>query len=114
MFDLSFAEIAMVVVVGVLVIGPKELPAVLRQIGRFMRQIKGISGQFRQQLEMMDGVREMQQLRQEFREEVRIIENEHGEQFESYDISDLLPQNHDMKIVSEGEDDTPHADNMKP
>ncbi len=36
MFDLSFAELMVVAVVALVVIGPEELPGLLRQWGRFV------------------------------------------------------------------------------
>ena len=36
MFDFSFGEILLTAVVALLVVGPKELPGILRQWGRFV------------------------------------------------------------------------------
>lgn len=80
----------MVGLVAILAIGPKELPTVVRQVARFIRQMKAMAGQFRQQFDLMDESGDLHALRKELREEIRLIQNEKGEVFESYDISDLI------------------------
>ncbi len=76
MFDLSLAEIAFIAVVALVAIGPKELPVMLKTIGRWIGKIKRFSAGVMQQLEL-DGLQD----------EVRTIQNEAGETFEAYDLS---------------------------
>ena len=40
MFDISWGKLVIIGVVALLVIGPKELPAVLRQLGQWMTKIR--------------------------------------------------------------------------
>ncbi len=47
MFDIGWAEIILIMLVGLLVIGPKEFPRVIRYISKIMGQIRNI----RQQLQ---------------------------------------------------------------
>lgn len=51
MFDLSWSELLIVVAVAVLVIGPKELPAVMHTLGRLARRLQYIRYAFSQQFE---------------------------------------------------------------
>lgn len=50
MLDFGWAELFMIAVVGVFVIGPKDIPAVMRSLGRLMRRVQymkySISQQF--------------------------------------------------------------------
>ena len=50
MFDIAWTEMLMLAVLTVLVVGPKDLPKVMRGIGNFIRKIRGMAGDF------MDGV----------------------------------------------------------
>ena len=46
MFGLGWAEIMVAAVVGLIVIGPKELPVVFRKIGQFVGKAKGMASDF--------------------------------------------------------------------
>lgn len=49
MFDLSWGEIALVGVIALLVIGPKELPGVLRGIGQALAKLRAMASDFQYQ-----------------------------------------------------------------
>lgn len=51
MFGLGGAELIVVVLLAVLFIGPKDLPRVARQLGRFFGQLKGATEEFKSTLE---------------------------------------------------------------
>jgi sec-independent protein translocase protein TatB len=40
MFDVGWSEILVIVVIAVLVIGPKDIPNILYQVGRFFRRFQ--------------------------------------------------------------------------
>ncbi len=44
MFGLSFAEAVLLGVIGLVVLGPKQLPEVARTIGRLLNELKRASG----------------------------------------------------------------------
>lgn len=44
MFGLSFAEVALLGVIGLVVLGPKQLPEVARTIGRLLNELKRATG----------------------------------------------------------------------
>ena len=46
MFGLGWAEIMVAAIVGLIVIGPKELPVVFRKIGHFVGKAKGMARDF--------------------------------------------------------------------
>lgn len=56
MFDIAWSEMALIAAVALVVIGPKELPRVLRQMGIWMRKLRLLAGEF--QRNMDDMVRE--------------------------------------------------------
>ena len=50
MFSFGWSEIALTVVIIVIVVGPKEIPNLLRQLGSFSRSIKKITREFKSSL----------------------------------------------------------------
>ena len=46
MLSLGWSEITIIVVIIVIVVGPKELPSLLKQLGTFSKKIKSISREF--------------------------------------------------------------------
>jgi sec-independent protein translocase protein TatB len=51
MFDIGAGELLVIGVVALVVIGPKELPAVLRQAGKFTNKVRQMAGEFRSQFD---------------------------------------------------------------
>ena len=49
MFDISWGEMLVVGIVALLVIGPKELPSVIRSVGRAVGKLRTMAGEFRGQ-----------------------------------------------------------------
>jgi sec-independent protein translocase protein TatB len=56
MFDIGWTEILIIAVVAIIVVGPKDLPRMLRSLGRYAGQLKRTAGEFRSQFD--DAVRE--------------------------------------------------------
>ena len=50
MFSFGWSEIALTVIIIVIVVGPKEIPNLLKQIGSFSKSIKKISREFKKSL----------------------------------------------------------------
>jgi len=51
MFDISWGEMLVVGVVALVVIGPKELPGVIRSLGRGLGKLRSMAGEFRTQFD---------------------------------------------------------------
>lgn len=56
MFEIGWSEFLIVAVVALVVVGPKDLPVLLRTIGRYVGDAKRLAGSLRAQLD--DAVRE--------------------------------------------------------
>jgi sec-independent protein translocase protein TatB len=56
MFDVSASELLVIGAVALIVIGPKELPGVLRMVGQTVGKLKRMAGEFRTQFD--DAMRE--------------------------------------------------------
>ena len=50
MFSFGWSEIALTVIIIVIVVGPKEIPNLLKQFGSFSKSIKKISREFKKSL----------------------------------------------------------------
>ncbi|KRA84296.1 Sec-independent protein translocase protein TatB [Altererythrobacter sp. Root672] len=77
MFDIGPDELLLIVVVAVIVIGPKDLPLALRTAGRWMGKMRKVSGHFRTGLEAMIREAEMQEMEEKWREQNAKIMREH-------------------------------------
>ncbi len=51
MFDISWGEMVLVGVVALVVIGPKELPTVMRTVGKYVAKLRTMAGDFRAQFD---------------------------------------------------------------
>jgi sec-independent protein translocase protein TatB len=51
MFDISWTEFLLIGIVALIVIGPKELPGVLRTLGQYTRKVRGMAAEFQNQFQ---------------------------------------------------------------
>ena len=51
MFDIGWPELFVVAVVLIVVVGPKDLPGMLRTFGRMIAKLRGMAGEFRSQFD---------------------------------------------------------------
>jgi sec-independent protein translocase protein TatB len=51
MFDIGWSEILVIAVVAIVVVGPKELPRMLRAFGKTMGQVRRTANDFRRQFD---------------------------------------------------------------
>jgi sec-independent protein translocase protein TatB len=69
MFDIGASELLLVVVVAIVVIGPKDLPLALRTAGRWIGKIRRVSGHFRAGVETMIREAELEEMERKWREQ---------------------------------------------
>ena len=69
MFDIGASELLLVVVVAIVVIGPKDLPLALRAAGRWVAKIRSVSGHFRSGIETMIREAELEEMEKKWREQ---------------------------------------------
>jgi sec-independent protein translocase protein TatB len=65
MFDISWTEFLLIGVVALIVIGPKELPGVLRTLGQYTRKVRGMAADFQNQFNEAMREAEMADLKKE-------------------------------------------------
>jgi len=69
MFDLGSYEFLLMALVALIVIGPKDLPNVLRFVGRWVGKARGIIAQFRSGIDDMVRDSELKDMEKKWQEE---------------------------------------------
>jgi sec-independent protein translocase protein TatB len=65
MIDLSWSHILIVLVVALVVVGPKDLPRLMRIVGRWVAKARAMADQFRKSFDEMARQAELDELRTE-------------------------------------------------
>ncbi|QVL46245.1 MAG: twin-arginine translocase subunit TatB [Methylophilaceae bacterium] len=71
MFDISFAELMLIAVVGLLVIGPDKLPQVARSLGAFVGRLQRYVMQVKEEVNREARFEDLQKLQQEIIDNAR-------------------------------------------
>lgn len=53
MFDIGWTEMAVIAAVALLIIGPKDLPKVMRTVGQWVRKLRLLAGEFQRNIDDM-------------------------------------------------------------
>jgi sec-independent protein translocase protein TatB len=77
MFDIGPSELLLILIVAVIAIGPKELPAALRTFGKWIGQMRRVSAHFRTGLDAMIREAEMEELEKKWTAQNIKIMREH-------------------------------------
>lgn len=95
MFDIGAIELLVVVVVAIIVIGPKDMPQALRVAGRWVGKIRRASAQFRSGFDAMVREAEMEDMERKWKEQnARIMAEspgDAGEHSASGESADMQP-----------------------
>jgi sec-independent protein translocase protein TatB len=65
MFDLSWSHILLVLIVALVVVGPKDLPKLMRTAGQWTAKARAMADQFRKSFDEMARQSELEELRAE-------------------------------------------------
>ncbi len=77
MFDIAPTELLIVAIVALVVIGPKDLPRVMRTVGHWVGKARGMARHFRSGLDTMMREAEIEEMEKKWREENERIMREH-------------------------------------
>ena len=69
MFDVAPTELLLVLVVALVVIGPKDLPKAMRFVGKWVGKARGMARHFRAGLDTMMREAELEELEKQWREQ---------------------------------------------
>ena len=75
MFDISFAELMMIAVVALLVVGPDKLPQVARTVGAFVGRLQRYVAQIKEEVNRDARFEELQKLQQEIKQGAGQVES---------------------------------------
>ncbi len=77
MFGIDSAELLVVALVALVVIGPKDLPKVMRTVGYWVGRARGMARHFRSGIDTMIRESELEEMEKKWREENERIMREH-------------------------------------
>ena len=77
MFDVGASELLMIVIVAVVVIGPKDMPVALRTAGRWIGKMRRVSGHFRSGIDAMVREAELEDMERKWCEQNEAIMKAH-------------------------------------
>lgn len=63
--EIGATELMVIAAVALIVVGPKDLPVLLRKVGRFMAKLRGMAAEFRASFDEMARQSELDELRKE-------------------------------------------------
>jgi len=66
--QIGFAEMLILALLAIIVVGPKDLPKLMRAVGQGLAKIRGLANEFTQAFDEMGAEQEMAELRRELRE----------------------------------------------
>ncbi|HEV2545812.1 MAG TPA: Sec-independent protein translocase protein TatB [Stellaceae bacterium] len=72
MFDFAWSEIAVIAVVALVVIGPKDLPKVLRTVGTWVGKARAIAREFQSSLDQMIREAELEEVRKQVEDAAKV------------------------------------------
>ncbi len=107
MFDVSFSELLLILVVGLLVFGPEKLPEVIRTTSLWIAKIKRSFTQMRSEIEREMGVDELKRdlhnnaLMQNLRDVQNDLQNTHQELRNlPYDVKDVVQRANSSELAA--------------
>lgn len=105
MFDLSWAEMAVVMIVGILVIGPKDMPVVIRNIKKFSHKAKEITSEIIKSFDEDESISDLKNEVNKINKDIKTIVDLEGNIQPTYDISDIMPEIEKSKRKKNGMED---------
>lgn len=106
MFDIAPTELLVVAVVGLLVIGPKDLPKALRFVGNWVGKARRMAAHFRAGVDNMVRESELEDLKKEWEEQNRRI----MEQFPNADDMSPTMKNDNPGFPNSADEAAPKSD----
>jgi sec-independent protein translocase protein TatB len=77
MFDIGYSELLVIAIVALVVIGPKDLPRVMRTVGHWVGRARGMARHFRAGVDTMMREAELEEMEKNWRAENERIMREH-------------------------------------
>lgn len=97
MFEFSWPEMLVVAVVALLVVGPEELPSVIRNCKKIITKIKSVAKEFTDSITEIDEIKDIKSEAKKLNDDLKIIIDLEGNKQQTYDISDIMDKSKDQK-----------------
>lgn len=68
MFDIAWTEMLVIAVITIVVVGPRDLPKVMRAVGSMIAKARALAGKFQSDMDQLARESELDELRREARE----------------------------------------------
>lgn len=91
MFDIGSTELLLIVIVAVVVIGPKDLPRALYKVGQIVGKARGMARHFRTGIDAMVREVELEELEKKWADQNRRIMAEHPPETTPGAVMEALP-----------------------
>ena len=115
MFDIGASELLVVVIVAVLVIGPKDMPLALRTAGRWIGKVRRVSSHFRTGVDAMIREAELEDMEKKWKAQNDAIMARTPDQASADDVAMTGPPVDDDPVVGATAEDAgpdPEADDL--
>jgi sec-independent protein translocase protein TatB len=77
MFDIGAPELLLIVIVAIVVVGPKDLPVAMRTAGRWIAKVRKVSSHFRTGIDAMIREAELEEMEKKWKAQNEAIMREH-------------------------------------
>jgi len=98
MFNIGFAELIVILLVAFVVVGPKDLPRVARTLGRWVKTIKRMFNEFKEEAGLDDTIKEFKDIQRDVNTTVREIDPRKDIQAVKTDTDKVLRQAKDSAM----------------
>ena len=92
MFDLSFAEITIVAIIALLVIGPKDLPKAISFIKKITAKVKNLTNEFTSSISDIDEISDLKEEANKINKDLKTIIDLDGNEQPTYDLSEIIDE----------------------
>ena len=89
MFDLSLAEILLIIVVAVVFIQPKDLPMLVKSIAKAIKTLRDFGHDIKQTFEDISKESGITDVKETLDAEMRLIKGDDGKIYEAYQVPQL-------------------------
>ena len=102
---IGFQELILIALVAIIVVGPKDLPLMMRRLGQFVAKGRALAGEFRAAFDDIARQTELEELRKEIED----LKNTNAVKEAADELSEFEREMNDSVMQAEAE----HADAMK-
>jgi sec-independent protein translocase protein TatB len=93
MFEFSWPEMLVVALVALLVVGPEELPSVIRNCKKIITKIKSVAKEFTDSITEIDEIKDIKSEAKKLNDDLKVMIDLEGNKQQTYDISDIMVEN---------------------